>query len=917
MRVILWLSCLCFVVSVSAQDKLKIKIENVLKLEDTSLKIEHFHAILQQQDTLVHTESLGTLYHELGNCYFNQKKYDEAFTYIQKAVKIRKKYKNLKAYNESRYKLAAIYRRQKQERKRYAILLDIINDDVTDEFTYNSHRIIGRIERNRGDFYKAISFLEQGFLNKSPQNLKYENLLRLDIIATYATKYESIFKADQNKSDLQQIENHINSIQENTISNVNSKLSAKNLTVMYNNIAVIYDSFEELEKALHYYKEALVYDPKENKYQELDIINNIGIIYSRQNKHTLAIEMYNKVISESDNEAQLAMAYNNLGYYLPNTSTKNKIPYFQKAIHTILKRKEFEEQSFTLPSLEEIEKSDYKQDILTYLTDLTYHYVLAFYENGGEDFLYKAREAVFIIDNLVSLIRYDVDSNASKLFWIEKGVDVYMLAVEICYHVNDIESAFYFMEKNKALLLQEQIKTLQTKLAQNIPEKWLEQEYEFDYEVLNLHAQFQRQPENDSIQHAFAEKKKAQQVFMDSLQMLYPKYAKTKEKVEIVALKDIIERYKQNDQVFVEYILHEKEGYGLFYDGIAPILFKIDNVETFQKQLQSLRTLMTKRVPDSQARKEIQTIGFQLFQQLFPFENALQRLQNKHIVIVADHTLQYIPFEIVATQKEGKLSDAYLINTTEISYLQSFSLFEQIQKKQNRPTRKLLAIAPIEFTNAALPTLANTTDIFTSFANETTSVRLQKTQATKENFLKHKNDFEIIHLNTHGGLDSISQTPWLAFYDSEITLYELYGLENQAELVVLDACKTDDGVHLSGEGIINLSRGFFFNGAQSVLASQWKVNEQAGNKILQTFYKELADGKSKSKALQLAKINYLQNHTQERTVPYYWATFKLTGSTDAVVQKSWLNAKTLLIGILILGCLFVCFYFRKKIFKIV
>jgi CHAT domain-containing protein len=916
MRVILWLSCLCFIVSVSAQDKLKIKIENVLKLEETSLKIEHFHAILQQQDTLVHTESLGTLYHELGDCYSNLEDDDKAFFYVHKAIKILEKYKNLEALNKSRYTLASMYRKLGKKKEWYAVLLDIIKDNGTDKFTYKSHRYLGRIERDKGDFYKAISLLEQGFLNKSPQNLKYENLLRLDIITTYATKYESTFDIDDTNGDLQKMERHLAMIEKNAAIDTASKLKPRRVALMNNSLAVVYDSFKAFDKALNCYTNALDYYSKtKNKDDELQTVNNIGLVYSRQNKHTLAIEMYNKVISESKDSAQLAMAYNNLGYYLPNTAAKDKIPYFQKAIHTILKRKEFEEQSFTLPSLEEIEKSDYKQDILTYLTDLTYHYVLAFYQNGGEDFLYKAREAVFIIDNLVSLIRYDVDSNASKLFWIEKGVDVYMLAVEICYHVNDIESAFYFMEKNKALLLQEQIKTLQTKLAQNIPEKWLEQEYEFDYEVLNLHAQFQRQPENDSIQHAFTEKKKAQQVFMDSLQMLYPKYAKTKEKVEIVALKDIIEQYKQNDQVFVEYILHEKEGYGLFYDGISPILFKIDNVETFQKQLQSLRTLMTKRVPDSQARKEMQTIGFQLFQQLFPFKNALQRLQNKHIVIVADHTLQYIPFEIVATQNEGKLSDAYLINTTEISYLQSFSLFEQIQKKQNRPTRKLLAIAPIEFTNAALPTLADTTDIFTSFANETTSVRLQKTQATKENFLKHKNDFEIIHLNTHGGLDSISQTPWLAFYDSEITLYELYGLENQAELVVLDACKTDDGVHLSGEGIINLSRGFFFNGAQSVLASQWKVNEQAGNKILQTFYQELADGKSKSKALQLAKINYLQNHAQERTVPYYWATFKLTGSTDAVVQKSWLNAKTLLIGILILGCLCVCFYFRKKIIK--
>ena len=84
---------------------------------------------------------------------------------------------------------------------------------------------------------------------------------------------------------------------------------------------------------------------------------------------------------------------------------------------------------------------------------------------------------------------------------------------------------------------------------------------------------------------------------------------KTKEKVEIVTLKNIAERYKQNDIAFVEYILHETEGYGLFYDGNAPILFKIDQVESFQKQLQSLRTLMTKPTLNSQARKEIQIVA--------------------------------------------------------------------------------------------------------------------------------------------------------------------------------------------------------------------------------------------------------------------------------------------------------------------
>ena len=227
----------------------------------------------------------------------------------------------------------------------------------------------------------------------------------------------------------------------------------------------------------------------------------------------------------------------------------------------------------------------------------------------------------------------------------------------------------------------------------------------------------------------------------------------------------------------------------------------------------------------------------------------------------------------------------------------------------------MLAITPIEFKNKELPLLSEATEVFTSFVKDTTSVVLQKDQATKANFLKHRKDFEIIHLNTHAGLDSISTTPWIAFYDSNLTLTELFGLENQAELVVLDACKTNDGVNLSGEGIINLSRGFFYNGTQSVLASQWNVNEKTGNEILQTFYSKLENGYSKSKALQLAKKKYLQTHDDAKQVaPYYWAAFTLTGSTKVVIAQSWFNITTITIGS-IMFVLVLFLWKRKKIFK--
>jgi hypothetical protein len=75
----------------------------------------------------------------------------------------------------------------------------------------------------------------------------------------------------------------------------------------------------------------------------------------------------------------------------------------------------------------------------------------------------------------------------------------------------------------------------------------------------------------------------------------------------------------------------------------------------------------------------------------------------------------------------------------------------------------------------------------------------------------------------------------------------------------------------------------------------------------------LESGNSKSKALQLAKKKYLQQHDATQNTPYYWAAFTLTGSTNAVTSPSWFNTTTITIGIIILILIF--FYYRKKIFR--
>jgi len=154
-----------------------------------------------------------------------------------------------------------------------------------------------------------------------------------------------------------------------------------------------------------------------------------------------------------------------------------------------------------------------------------------------------------------------------------------------------------------------------------------------------------------------------------------------------------------------------------------------------------------------------------------------------------------------------------------------------------------------------------------------------KEKATKANFMNAINDHAIIHLSTHANALS-NKEPWIAFYDKKITLNELYFTKNQADLVVLDACKTGTGELVSGEGIMSLSRGFFHSGSKSVISSLWSTNEKSSTEIILDFYNHLKEGETKSSALRNAKLNYLENVQLSERSPYFWSSLVLTGSNE-------------------------------------
>jgi CHAT domain-containing protein len=366
--------------------------------------------------------------------------------------------------------------------------------------------------------------------------------------------------------------------------------------------------------------------------------------------------------------------------------------------------------------------------------------------------------------------------------------------------------------------------------------------------------------------------------------------------------------YKARDTHFVEYILNKEEGYGIYYDLEKPVFFQIRDVPQLQEDLKSIQKLMLKYDLSSKDKTTYQSLGHHIFKTLFPFDNT-SFLEQNTLVIIPDDALRYLPFEALPTDSRSDLYKSYFVQSTELSYQQSLSLTKQLNQKQRHTSKKLLIIAPSKFKDKSLVELNETKSSIAHFNTYQNTTTLFGQAATKANFINLQEDYEVMHFNTHAGIDTLTQKPWLAFHDQKMNLYDFYGRENQAKLVVLDACKTNDGKQYAGKGVMNLSRGFFYNGSQSVLASLWKVNENSGNQITQNFYANLEQGYSTSKALQNAKLKYLQQSETYKKAPYYWATFTLTGQADTIALP--IKSNSLVYILITIGLLLAIFLFYK------
>jgi CHAT domain-containing protein len=92
-------------------------------------------------------------------------------------------------------------------------------------------------------------------------------------------------------------------------------------------------------------------------------------------------------------------------------------------------------------------------------------------------------------------------------------------------------------------------------------------------------------------------------------------------------------------------------------------------------------------------------------------------------------------------------------------------------------------------------------------------------------------------------------------------------------LAVLAACNTTSADPDQAEELPDLRNALLLSGAQTVVASNWDVDDRSTRSLMLAFYKQLASGLSPTQSLQSAQQTVRSTGGWQH--PYYWAAFEV------------------------------------------
>jgi tetratricopeptide (TPR) repeat protein len=241
-----------------------------------------------------------------------------------------------------------------------------------------------------------------------------------------------------------------------------------------------------------------------------------------------------------------------------------------------------------------------------------------------------------------------------------------------------------------------------------------------------------------------------------------------------------------------------------------------------------------------------------------------EQLTAEHLIIVPHAFLHYLPFHALSDGKR------YIIDDFSVSYAPSSSIFAVCQKKPHRTDEGDTLVLAVP--DARAPYIEQEAH-FVASAMDNARLFMGE-EATEEQLRLHGPASRFIHIATHGYFRQDNPMfSSIRLGNSLLSLFDLYQLHFDAELVTLSGCGTGMNVVIGGDELIGLVRGLLYAGAQTLMVSLWEVHDQSTAEFMRDFYQGYKNSANKANALRTAVLKLKQKHRH----PYYWAAFAMVG----------------------------------------
>ena len=658
------------------------------------------------------------------------------------------------------------------------------------------------------------------------------------------------------------------------------------------NVGDMYLQMADLQIQNHDFKQALIYYEKALKVETMaahmvsckGILNNTGyfLYYQNLRDYEGALKYFRKALQcinkdkelmDLDAAETLNVLVNIANVFARKGLYDSSFTYFQLALDQISPGiKEENLTSYNYDHFAKMKKVQYLIDLLIDKGAATFE---QYKSNHNPMSIRQAVRTYKIADQLLDRIKGEQSDLESKLFWRADTRRLYEKAIEACHIDQNAEDAFYFFEKSRAVLLNDQL-TEQRWLG----EEDIQRQTQIKKKILRL-TRIAGTLEKNSNEFAktqdelFNSRRELEQLMLQ-IKERDPLYYQSYIDQQIVSLKDIHKNVLADRQGLVEIFSGDSAVYVLIIGQKKTDFRKLDK-HKFDSLSQVYLSFLSNESRLNAGFDEFLNTSRNLYQLIFEKSG----LPGGRILISPEG--QYFPFESLVISKTGEPLK-YLLTDYAVGYTYSARyLMNSFLQRKDIPSNVFLGVAPVSYApNLRLADLRESDHSLTRInAFFKPYNNLIRSDATKAGFMQRFSKYSVIQLYTHATSYGRNNEPVIYFSDSSLNLSELLGEDKPVtRLIVLSACESATGKMIKGEGVFSLNRGFAALGIPSSVSNLWSVDDRSTYRLTELFYKNLSENLPMDIAMQRAKIEFIKTAAHAERLPYYWAAPILIGNSS-------------------------------------